>query len=72
MNKKKYSKEEIEKIIDRDVHYWRWDKTEGVYMNCWSIQNSRQWGYGSKPAFVSREEAKAAFRGFLYKHYLTN
>jgi hypothetical protein len=71
---KKYSKERIEQIVKGRVNFWKWDKSEGVFVNCWTISNHGQYNFypqfGYKPQYKTRQEATDAFRKHLMENFL--
>lgn len=65
----KYTKERIEQLVKSQVRFWRYDASEDVYMNCWTVSNHGSFGFfpnkGYKPEFQTKEEAVKAFRAHL-------
>jgi len=56
---------DIDIIVEREVFFWRYDKTEDVYINKWSIANNKQLGIQYRPEFNTKEEAQKWLKTFL-------
>lgn len=73
VNKKKYTLEEIDRLLQTQVRFWRYDNREDVYVNKWTISNHGSFGFfpqgSNKPEYDTKEEAIKAFKEHLISKY---
>lgn len=68
MINKRYTEEDIEKIVEREVIFRRYDAYEDVMVNAYCVPQYKQWGF---PWFESssKKEVQDKFRSFLKQQY---
>lgn len=61
------TEEKINSLVKTQVRFWRYDASEDVYMNCWTISNHRNFGIAEKPQFTTQKEAQDWFKKHLHE-----